>query len=581
MIGTAGIIVLNQYMPNGIKFEPGKAIDSNIFKDKMGQFAKKHPALYAKNINKIAHLGEKMAFFLGSNIGPKDLTIDDKRRSAVINNIDRKMKKAKNDDEKRNILLKGLDEAIGEVGKTSVDDNEIAQQVKSGSRGKPAQFARLAIGPVYSIDMNQIAKPVLIKNSFSKGLGSHEYFNVASQGRFSSVQASNATSEPGELGKILIANGEDMKITMKDCGTRNGTIEKKNDPHIVGMYLAGSNKLVTPELFKSMRKQGGTVMVRTPRSCKAPKGVCAMCYGLKPNGQLPFIGENVGLKASQSIGEVMVQMTLSTKHSVTGKNGKEELMGVPGFKAIANSPASFTGAAVVSTEKGRVSMIESAPQGGKYIHVGSKRYHVPKAKSLKVKMGDYVNVGQPLSSGIVTPKQIIETRNIGEAMRHESKLLHTLFKNSTGKDLQKKHFDVLAKQHLSLGQDKYGKLGDFNDLMSNYPRISKPAAVDKHILGKYFADDLGSYKKGTLVDEHILKKLKGWSIPRVLITDEKPAIKPIFKSLEQRPSFNESMFKKMNYRHLSKAVTDSIYRDRPDHLGEHSSDRARYSAGML
>ncbi len=581
MKGTAGAILLNEYMPPDIKFDLKTTIDSGVFKSKMTAFAKKYPDMYAKKISKIAHLGEKMAFYLGSNIGPDDLVIGEKERKAVIHKIESKMNKAKTVDEKRNILLGGLESAIEATSKIDIDKNEIAQQVKSGSRGKPAQFARMTVGPIYAVDMSQLPKPTLIKNNFTRGLGSHEYFNVASQGRFSSVQAANATSEPGELGKILVANGEDMMVTMSDCGTKNGALEKSSDHHIMGRYLAGTNTVIDKKLFLQLKRKGGMVMVRSPLTCKAPKGVCAKCYGLKPDGRLPSNGDNIGIKASQTIGEVMTQMTLSTKHSTMGKSNDDSLVGVSGFKAIANSPASFTGAAVVAKEAGSVVSIESAPQGGKFIYIGKTKYHIPSNKTVKVKIGVHVNRGQPMSSGVITPKQVMENRSIGEAMRHESNLLHGLFLKSTGKDLQKKHFEVLARSHLSLGVNKIGKVGGFNDMMSSYPRISKPAMVDKSIINMYFADDLGSYKKGTHIDAHIIKKLKEWSIPRVLVTTEKPPVKPLFKSLEQRPSFSDSMFKKMNYRHLGKAVTNAIYTDKADSLGAGSSDRAKYVAGVL
>jgi len=51
--------------------------------------------------------------------------------------------------------------------KAAPGDNEMVQQVKSGSRGKPVQFARMVVGPVYAVDMNQLPKPNLIKNSFT------------------------------------------------------------------------------------------------------------------------------------------------------------------------------------------------------------------------------------------------------------------------------------------------------------------------------------------------------------------------------------------------------------------------------
>ncbi len=582
MTGTAGILIINDMLPNDVKFPTNKPVDSKEFKAKMKLFAKKYPDKYAKTISKIAHIGEHMAFYLGANVGPDDLKADSKATKKLIGGIEKEMNRAKTDDKKRDILLKGFNKAIGLTSKIKEDNNEMAQQVKSGSRGKPAQFARMSIGPIYAVDMNQLPKPTLIKNNFTNGLNSQEYFNVSSQGRFSSVQAANATSEPGALGKVLVANTDDQTVTMMDCGTKNGVFMKTDDRHILGRFEAGTNKLIDEAYFKQISKKKGKIKVRSPITCQAKKGVCAKCYGLLPTGKLPSVGENVGIIAAQTIGEVLTQMTLSTKHSTMGKKDDEQVAGVEGFKAIANSPASFTGSAVVSNENGFVTKIEDAPQGGKYIFIGSKKYHVPPKTKVIVKSGQSIHKGDALSSGIVTPKQVLETKSIGEAREHESGMLHKLFLDSTGKDLQKKHFELVSRGHLSLGMDQHGNVDNHNMLMEKYPRTSMMEMVSKSIMGKYLGEDIGSLSKGLEIDERVMKRLKEWNIPRVKTTKERPPIKPIFKALDQRPTFSGNLFSKMNYRHLSKAIKDEVLNvKKPSYVNSYSSDRAKHTAGYL
>lgn len=58
-----------------------------------------------------------------------------------------------------------------------------------------------------------------------------------------------------------------------------------------------------------------SVMIRTPVTCKATKGVCAKCYGLNlGESQMVKPGEAVGVLAAQSIGEPGTQLTLRTFH---------------------------------------------------------------------------------------------------------------------------------------------------------------------------------------------------------------------------------------------------------------------------
>jgi hypothetical protein len=66
--------------------------------------------------------------------------------------------------------------------------------------------------------------------------------------------------------------------------------------------------------------------MRAPASCKAPKGICAKCYGLNmAENRLVKTGEAVGVIAAQSIGEPGTQLTLRTFHTGgTATAGKEE-----------------------------------------------------------------------------------------------------------------------------------------------------------------------------------------------------------------------------------------------------------------
>jgi hypothetical protein len=59
-------------------------------------------------------------------------------------------------------------------------------------------------------------------------------------------------------------------------------------------------------------------------------------------------------------------------------------------------------------------------------------------------------------------------------------------------------------------------------------------------------------------------------------------MKPIFKSLEQRPTFGRSLFSKLNYRNLSKAIKDEVAMvKQPQSMLNSSSDREKHTAGYL
>jgi DNA-directed RNA polymerase subunit beta' len=55
--------------------------------------------------------------------------------------------------------------------------------------------------------------------------------------------------------------------------------------------------------------------IRSPLTCEAEEGVCAMCYGRDlARGTMVNTGEAVGIIAAQSIGEPGTQLTMRTFH---------------------------------------------------------------------------------------------------------------------------------------------------------------------------------------------------------------------------------------------------------------------------
>jgi hypothetical protein len=448
-------------------------------------------------------------------------------------------------------------------------------QVASGSRGKEAQIVRSSLAPVYAVDMNQLPKPLVIKNSFTKGLTPVEYFNVASQGRFSSVSSANATAEPGALSKILVANTEDQKITIDDCRTSNGIKMSMQDDHIVGRFEAGTNKLITLADFKKMSKKNGNIKVRSATTCEAPRGVCVKCYGMRSNGKLAKVGDNVGIEASQTIGQILTQMTLSTKHSTMGKNtGEVKLEGIPGFNALYGSKESSDGMAIVSKSDGIVRSITKNLSGGSIVQVGNKKYDIPKGKKIKTKIGMHIQVGDSITEGFTPPSETMRRRGLFTARQAEADEAHAIFKRSTGRDLQKKHFEVISRGHFSLAVDKYGNHSSYEESTQNYPKRFLMKMVSEDLVGMYIGQNIDYIMKGTKITKKLIGKFKKWNIKRIPVTTERPAIKPMYKSLEQRPMYNNSLFGKMNYRGVGKAIREQVVYGGRKTV---NSDKSRYS----
>jgi DNA-directed RNA polymerase subunit beta' len=126
---------------------------------------------------------------------------------------------------------------------------------------------------------------------------------------------------------------------MEDCGTHEGVeiteitdsgeVIEKLEERLHGRVLAEDvidaitnemlfteGTLIDEEKAKSLVEAGiKSVTIRTPITCKAPKGVCAKCYGINlGEGKIVKPGEAVGIISAQSIGEPGTQLTLRTFH---------------------------------------------------------------------------------------------------------------------------------------------------------------------------------------------------------------------------------------------------------------------------
>ena len=128
---------------------------------------------------------------------------------------------------------------------------------------------------------------------------------------------------------------------MHDCGTHEGVeitditesgeLIESLEERVLGRVLAddvidpitneilfSEGTLLDEEKAKTITEAGiKSVSIRTPITCKAPKGVCAKCYGLNlGEGKLVKPGEAVGIISAQSIGEPGTQLTLRHSTSV-------------------------------------------------------------------------------------------------------------------------------------------------------------------------------------------------------------------------------------------------------------------------
>jgi len=573
---------LNKHMPDDLKFtKKDLPLSKNVVKKKLHEYAKRYPDMYSKNIHKIGTLGEELAYVHGHHIGIDDLLPTNRKQ--IKNYINKESNKLKlmNDEQKKEHLLKTFN-GVKDLT-MQIENNHLVDQGKSRGRGNPDTITRTIGAPIYTVDMNSEPFPFMLKNSIAEGYRAHELYASGSQARYAAVSAATSTSEPGAMGKVLVANTEHLKICCHDCGTRNGVSYNIDDPEVIGRYEARTNHLVTKEYVTKLKKEKKKkIVLRDPTTCEGKDGVCQLCYGHNALGKQLEIGNNVGITAAQTVSEKATQLVLSAKHNIGGKLKSVVPTGFLAQKVILNTPENYQGKAVLSTTDGKIDKIESLPTGGHNVYIANKKHYVPSEINLTVKAGQSVDRGQQISTGLASTRDIVAHRGILEARKH---VVDELFKANSG-DIDKKQFGVIARGYVDLVKKK----GDDNHSLYNYdstasqmelPNTTKIKTNNIQAVNKFLAKPTLHYSIGSKITNHMIKDFKENNIDEIDVAHNPAGLEPVYKTYEQKPLVSSPLWQSLNYRGIKKGIGNELLYNEGTDTKKLKSDRAKYTLGVL
>jgi len=217
--------------------------------------------------------------------------------------------------------------------------NPIFVMAHSGARGGVDQIRQL------SGMRGLMAKPsgeiieVPIRANFREGLRVLEYFSSTHGARKGLADTALKTADSGYLTRKLADVAQNMVVTIHDCGTPRGITKSavyQGDKLIVppekiirgrvarntirdvisDELVVEEGEVITAEIAARIAQMGfQKIKVRSPLTCEAHQGVCALCYGEDlARGHLVERGLAIGIIAAQSIGEPGTQLTMRTFH---------------------------------------------------------------------------------------------------------------------------------------------------------------------------------------------------------------------------------------------------------------------------
>ncbi|MDY5557235.1 DNA-directed RNA polymerase subunit beta/beta' [Helicobacter sp.] len=319
----------------------------------------------ASFLDNLKNLGFKYATKAGISISADDIIVPDSKNK-VIEGAKKKVKDIQaqfgagllTEQERYNKIIDVWTDTNNALGNTMMklieNDkagfNSIYMMADSGARGSAGQIRQLSAmrGLMAKPDGTIIETP--ITSNFKEGLNVLEYFISTHGARKGLADTALKTANAGYLTRKLIDVSQNVKVVMEDCGTNEGVeitditvgseliepleerifgrviAENIIDP-ITNEILISDGTLIDEEKARKVKEAGvKSVIIRTPVTCKAEKGVCAKCYGLNlGESKIAKIGEAVGVVAAQSIGEPGTQLTLRTFHiGGTASRSQEE-----------------------------------------------------------------------------------------------------------------------------------------------------------------------------------------------------------------------------------------------------------------
>ena len=493
---TVGRFIFNENVPQDLGFvdrnvDPfGLEIDFLVDKKSLGKiidkcFRKHGNTDTAILLDHIKALGFKYSTVGGMTVAVADMTIPESKK-AYITDAETKVDKYEKAYRRGLISNEERYERVIEVWAETTEKvtdalmagldrlNNIYIMAHSGARGSKNQIRQLAGMRGLMANASGKTVEVPVKSNFREGLSVMEYFTSSHGARKGLADTALRTADSGYLTRRLVDVSQDVIVREVDCGTNditevfaikdgNEVIEELYD-RMVGRYtidaivdpktgeiIVEADSMIQEDAAEKIVEAGiEKVEIRTVLNCKTNHGVCSKCYGRNlATGKEVNIGEAVGIIAAQSIGEPGTQLTMRTFHT-GGVAGGDITQGLPRVEELfeARKPK---GLALITEISGRVEIDETGkrkeiaiiPEAGE-----TEVYAIPYGSRLRVKQGQKVEAGEPLTQGSINPHDIVRIQGIGGVQEYIVKEVQRVYRMQ-GVDVNDKHIEVIVRQMLS------------------------------------------------------------------------------------------------------------------------------------
>ncbi|MFN8633037.1 MAG: hypothetical protein U0893_04215 [Chloroflexota bacterium] len=401
------------------------------------------------------------------------------------------------------------DRVTHEVNRALDPFGSLTMMAQSGAGGNIVQIAQIAgMRGLAALPSGEIAE-MPIRSSFVAGLTPIEQLLGTQGTRRGALVTRSRQVHAADLLRRLVAATRDVAVTEDDCATARDQIDgiwieglttyyqfrgggmlgqENRLDHLVGRHLAAD---VVSETTGQLLLEAGTLMgeperdlirehrvvrvrVRSPMTCESRHGICRRCYGWDSMRRAPVeIGAPVGLLAALSLGGYADQLTMRIfRYGNPGrwvlKRDDEAIrtgairIGLPGIDALLETREA-PHAAILSETAGVVEIEGEEESHGeaRLIRVVSHwtngdggesyrdehEYRLPPSSWVRVRNGERVPAGEPLTVGEPNPADILRILGRAAVQSALADELHALY-STQGVIVDDRHCEVVVRQML-------------------------------------------------------------------------------------------------------------------------------------
>jgi hypothetical protein len=468
------------------------------------------------------------------------------------------------------------------IYKEALDDqNPLAAQVLSGSRGKPMNLKSLLGADLLYQDHRDQTIPLAVLNGYGQGLTPAEYFAGTFGARKGTIDTKFATQNAGFFGKQLSQAAHRLIVTAEDGAepgpddAPRGLPVDTDDPESAGALLAvpaggyPRNTHLTPRVLKDLQARGvKRVVARSPIIGGPPDGgLYGRDLGVRERGGVAPVGDLVGLAGSQAVSEPINQGGLSSKHSGGVAGAGKTVSGFKALNQMVQVPKAYPGGAAHAEADGTVDAVVDAPAGGKYVTVGGKRHYVATGFDLVVKPGDKVEAGDVLSEGLPNPAKVVQHKGVGEGRRYFVYAFRRAMKDA-GLSAERRNLELVARgliNHVRVtdefGDHLPGDVVPYDVLEAAWePRPGTRRVAAASAVGKYLERPVLHHSVGTRVTRGMLRDLDEFGVKGLDVSDDPPPFEPEMVRGMENLQHDPDWMSRMLGSNLEKSLRNAVYR---------------------